>query len=155
MLKVAYSFTTLWHVDAPQHVVWEEIFHPEQWPHWWKAVRAVESLRPGDAQGIGRCDRVIWKGALPYTLVIETETVRVEPFERIEHRSRGELEGTGLWQFAPHDGQTIVRYDWNVCTTKPWMNRLAPLARPLFEWNHHVVMRQGGVGLNRQLTGGA
>ena len=32
-------------------------------------------------------------------------------------------------------------------TTKPWMNLLAPIARPVFEWNHDWVMRNGGEGL--------
>jgi hypothetical protein len=27
------------------------------------------------------------------------------------------------------------------------MNRLAPVARPLFAWNHDAVMRQGAEGL--------
>jgi hypothetical protein len=31
------------------------------------------------------------------------------------------------------------------------MNLLAPLARPLFEHNHNVVMRWGGEGLARRL----
>ena len=40
---------------------------------------------------------------------------------------------------------------WNVRTTKPWMNLLAPLARPLFKWNHDVVMGWGAEGLARKL----
>ena len=31
------------------------------------------------------------------------------------------------------------------------MNRLAPVARPVFAWNHGVVMRQGAEGLARLL----
>jgi hypothetical protein len=31
------------------------------------------------------------------------------------------------------------------------MNLLAPLARPVFAWNHDVVMRWGGEGLARLL----
>ena len=27
------------------------------------------------------------------------------------------------------------------------MNVLAPVARPIFAWNHNAVMRNGGVGL--------
>jgi hypothetical protein len=27
------------------------------------------------------------------------------------------------------------------------MNFLAPIARPVFRWNHNVVMHQGGQGL--------
>ena len=43
--------------------------------------------------------------------------------------------------------ETTVTYEWNVRTTKPWMNVAAPLARPIFRWNHNVVMHQGGEGL--------
>ena len=32
------------------------------------------------------------------------------------------------------------------------MNVLSPAARPLFAWNHDVVMRQGGEGLAQLLT---
>ena len=31
------------------------------------------------------------------------------------------------------------------------MNRLAPLARPAFAWNHDYVMRQGARGLAEKL----
>jgi hypothetical protein len=58
----------------------------------------------------------------------------------------GELAGTGRWRFF--DGRdTAVTYEWNVRTTRPWMNVLAPVARPVFRWNHNVVMHQGGQGL--------
>ena len=40
---------------------------------------------------------------------------------------------------------------WNVETTKRWMNLLAPIARPLFEWNHNVVMNWGAEGLEKRL----
>ena len=46
---------------------------------------------------------------------------------------------------------TAVVYEWNVSTTKPWMNLLAPIARPLFAWNHDWVMRNGGEGLAQLL----
>jgi hypothetical protein len=46
---------------------------------------------------------------------------------------------------------TTVRYTWDVRTTRPWMNLLAPLARPLFAWNSRGVMLQAGEGLARFL----
>ena len=46
---------------------------------------------------------------------------------------------------------TAVTYEWNVRTTKAWMNLLAPVARPVFAYNHDVVMRWGGEGLARRL----
>ena len=63
----------------------------------------------------------------------------------------GELQGRGLWQLSIESDETIVRYDWNVETTKRWMNLLSPVARPLFEWNHNVVMGWGAEGLERRL----
>ncbi|OUC07939.1 polyketide cyclase, partial [Litorilinea aerophila] len=32
-----------------------------------------------------------------------------------------------------------------------WMNLLAPLARPIFAWNHDIIMAWGGQGLARLL----
>jgi hypothetical protein len=63
----------------------------------------------------------------------------------------GALTGTGYWRLFEQDGVTAVTYEWNVRTTKPWMNLLAPVAKPVFEYNHHVVMRWGGEGLAREL----
>jgi len=31
------------------------------------------------------------------------------------------------------------------------MNRMAPLLRPVFEWNHDWVMRRGGEGIAARL----
>jgi hypothetical protein len=44
-----------------------------------------------------------------------------------------------------------VLYEWNVATSKAWMNLLAPVARPVFEWNHDWVMARGGEGMARLL----
>jgi hypothetical protein len=63
----------------------------------------------------------------------------------------GELEGTGIWRLFEQNGVTAVVYDWDVATTKRWMQLLAPVARPVFEYNHDVVMRWGGEGLARRL----
>jgi hypothetical protein len=63
----------------------------------------------------------------------------------------GELTGTGHWRLYEQAGVTAVTYEWNVSTSKRWMNALAPVARPLFQYNHNVVMRWGGEGLARHL----
>ncbi len=50
---------------------------------------------------------------------------------------------------------TAVIYEWNVHTTRAWMNALAPVARRAFKSNHDYVMRNGGVGLAKLLGGPA
>jgi hypothetical protein len=146
-----YEFVTIWLLEAPIEEIWGEISHPTRWPGWWKGVESVTELRPGDEKGVGSLHRCVWKSRLPYELAFDIQTTRVESPVAVEGVARGELEGTGRWRLSYEDGITTVRYTWKVRTTKPWMNLLAPLARPIFEWNHDVIMRQGGEGLARLL----
>ena len=147
-----YEFVSLWKFNAPQQQVWDLIFHAEEWPNWWRGVEKVEQLKAGDANHVGAVHRYTWKSKLPYRLVFQMETTRVAPVSLIEGRAIGELQGLGRWQLS-HDGEvTTVRYDWKVETTKCWMNYLAPIARPLFSWNHNVVMDWGREGMERKLA---
>jgi hypothetical protein len=146
-----YDFVTIWKLKASQQKVWDLIFHSEDWPSWWRGVEKVEKLRDGNANHVGAIHRYTWKSKLPYRLIFEMETTRVEPISLLEGRAIGELQGIGRWQLS-HDGAvTTVRYDWKVETTKCWMNYLAPIARPVFSWNHNVVMDWGREGIRRKL----
>lgn len=149
-----YHLTTSWRLDAPLEAVWEAITHPECWPDWWRGAECVVRLEEGDDNGVGACQRYTWKGLLPYRLTFVSRVTRVVPRELLEGRVEGELEGVGRWHFEHRDGQTVVRYEWQVRTTPRWMNVLAPLARPLFRWNHDALMRAGGIGLARRLRDG-
>ena len=147
-----YRFVTIWDVTAPIESVWNEIYHSEFWPNWWKGVESVVELKQGDKDGIDSVRRYTWKSLLPYKLTFDMRTVRVEPLSIIEAVATGELEGKGLWQFSVDRTGTVARYDWEVETTKLWMNILSPLARPLFKWNHDVVMGWGAEGLRKRLA---
>jgi hypothetical protein len=70
----------------------------------------------------------------------------------MEGKATGELIGTGLWRLRQKGNTTFVRYDWHVRTTKKWMNALSPIMRPIFEYNHEVVMRWGAEGLAKLLN---
>ncbi len=146
-----YNFVTIWRVKAPIERVWNEIYHSSDWPAWWKGVESVVEMRKGDERGVGSIHRYTWKSKLPYRLSFDMETVRIDPPLLLEGVAIGELQGRGLWQLSTEGNETIVRYDWNVETTKRWMNLLAPVARPLFEWNHNVVMNWGAEGLEKRL----
>ncbi|WP_349571944.1 SRPBCC family protein [Azotobacter salinestris] len=147
-----YHLTTLWQLDAPLGAVWDAIVEPEAWPGWWRGVEQVVTLERGrEGSALGARQRFTWKGALPYRLSFVTCVTRFEPRRLLEGRVEGELEGIGRWRFGAEAGRTWVRFDWQVHTTPPWMNLLAPLARPLFRWNHGVLMHSGGIGLARRL----
>jgi uncharacterized protein YndB with AHSA1/START domain len=146
-----YHFQTIWRIPAPLDQVWQAILETEKWPSWWKGVQSVEVLSIGDEGGIGSRRRYVWRSKLPYTLAFDMEVTRIEPMSLIEGRASGELEGTGVWRLQDTGAHIRVQYDWDVSTTRWWMNLLAPLARPAFAWNHDYVMNHGREGLLRLL----
>ncbi len=141
-----FFFVTLWRLEAPIARVWEAIHASERYPDWWPNVLSVSVLEAGDASGLGRVERSVWKTELPYSFTFETRVTRIEKPRVIELAASGELEGIGRWELA-EARETVVTYTWAVRTNKPWMNLVAPLARPFFVWNHKAVMRKGGLGL--------
>jgi uncharacterized protein YndB with AHSA1/START domain len=146
-----YSFLTTWLLESPRDPVWAAIHDQERWPEWWRGVEVAEEVRGGDRDGVGTVSRMVWKSWLPYRVEFEVLTTRVDYPGLMEGRATGELEGVGRWRLYEEGGVTAVLYQWNVATTRPWMNALAPALRPVFECNHDWVMRQGGAGLARRL----
>jgi hypothetical protein len=147
-----YHFVTIWHIEAPIEAICEAIYHSLSWPQWWRDVKKVEELSPGDACGIGSIRRYSWRGRLPYRLNFDICVIYIEPLVTIEGIASGDVEGMGRWSFTTDDRVTVVRFEWQVRTTPYWMSLLAVFARPLFKWNHDAVMQRGGEALARMLN---
>lgn len=151
-MSTAYSFVTAWEIDAPIEPVWEAILHSEHWPQWWRGVLAVTELEAGEPGGLGNLRRYTFRGRLPYTLGFDARVTRIEAPHALDAAAEGDLVGEGRWRLRAEGARTLVRYEWDVCTTRAWMDWIAPLARPLFTWNHDVIMRWGEQGLRRHLS---
>lgn len=149
----AYSFLTTWCVAAPLERVWDVLSDAEGYPEWWKGVRKVTALEPGEAGGhrVGTLYRMEWRSRLPYSLVFDSRVTRSEPLHLIEGHASGELQGIGAWRLYEGAAGTAAIYSWDVATTRPWMNAAGPLARPVFAWSHDYIMRQGAEGLATKL----
>jgi len=148
----AYSFLTTWCIAAPLERVWDVLSDPEGYPDWWKGVRKVTVLEPGEGgRGVGTLYRMEWRSKLPYSLVFDSRVTRSQQPYLIEGHASGELEGIGAWRLYEGAAGTAAIYSWDVSTTRAWMNAVGPLARPAFSWNHDYVMRQGAHGLARKL----
>jgi uncharacterized protein YndB with AHSA1/START domain len=146
-----YAFLTTWLLECDRERVWEAIYAQEHWPEWWRGVESADELRPGDGDGVGAVSSMVWRSLLPYRVRFDVTTTRVERPHLMEGEAVGELTGTGRWRLYEDDGATAVLYEWRVATTRRWMNLLAPVARPVFEWNHDWVMARGGEGIARLL----
>ena len=143
-----YRFLTTWLLECERERVWEAIFDSEAWPTWWRGVERVVEIEPGDADGVGQLGRYTWRSKLPYELTFETRTTRVERPHLLEGDASGELAGhRDAGACSSRTASPRSSTSGTSRTTKWWMNLLAPIARPVFEWNHDWVMGNGGEGI--------
>jgi Polyketide cyclase / dehydrase and lipid transport len=138
-------------LETSRAAAWEVLQDPLTWPQWWRGVVRVSELDGGDAERVGSRYRIAWRSRIPYELEFDFTVRRVDPPCCMEGEAEGDLAGHGRWRLFEQDGVTAVLYEWNVRTTKPWMNLLGPVARPVFDRNHDLVMRWGGEGLASRL----
>jgi uncharacterized protein YndB with AHSA1/START domain len=144
--------TSRWRLDAPAERVWQLLTDIDGWPRWWRYVRQVRVVAAGGPDAVGQVVAIEWASALPYRIRLQVTTTRTERARQLEGRADGDLQGCGTWVLEPAAADTVdVTYRWDVTLHKPWMCVTAFLLRPLFEWNHFVVMRAGAQGMAQVL----
>lgn len=146
-----YRLLTIWRIQAPLEEVYAAIQNSLHWPEWWPGAHRVVQAAHGDASGLNNVRRYSWRGDFPYKVDFEVRATRVERLVAIEGQARGDLEGMGRWHFSRQGPVSVVYYDWQVRSTRWWMNLIAPFARRLFIRNHMRLMQQGAEGLARLL----
>lgn len=146
-----YAFLTRWRLAAPREQVFDALHASEGWPEWWPGLESVVKLEDGDAEGRGSLGRYTWRSLIGYRLAFEMRITDVDPPSALAGQAEGELAGTGRFRLREEGGATAVVFEWRVETRRAWMNALAPVARPVFRWNHDWIMRQGARGLARRL----
>lgn len=147
-----FSLKTIWNIPAPIEPVWHCLTRTESWPDWWPYVESVSELERGSPQGLFNKRSYRWHTCLPYSLSVEMTVVQIIPHESITVSVAGDLTGTGHCKLSVDSECTRVEFDWRVQTGKPWMNWFSALTRPVFEWNHGRVMKQGERGLIEHLS---
>ena len=141
-----YHFVTDWRFSAPLQRVWEVVLDIERYPGWWKNFRRV-SITRGDGRSIGSVIECEVRGSLPYSLRYSLEVMEAEQYRHILLRSTGDLVGTGRWAFSGGDPEARAVYYWDVATTNPILNLVAPLAKGALARNHEKVMANGFAAL--------
>lgn len=147
-----YRLQSVWRIEAPLEDVYAAVHDSLCWPDWWPGAERVEALASGKPDGVDSVRRYVWQGKLPYRLVVDVRVTRVEALVAIEGSASGDLEGVGRWRFARDAAVSIVAFEWQVRTTRRWMNLIAPFARKAFVRNHALIMAQGGARLAQRLA---
>ncbi|TMG20202.1 MAG: polyketide cyclase [Chloroflexi bacterium] len=146
-VPVTYHCRTEWRFVAPVDRTWLVVLDIERYPGWWKNFRRVTVIR-GDGKSVGSVVECEVRGSLPYSLTYSIEVLEAERPRHILLRSTGELVGTGRWEFSePVPGESTAVYYWDVATTNPVLNLIAPLARGVLASNHTRVMANGYAAL--------
>lgn len=147
----AYHLVTRWHLPAPRVACWAVLAEPSlSWPRWWPGLE-------GEVAEPDRSARLTYRTGLGYRLgmVLRVEA-RCAP-SSARFSVRGDLVGDAVvvLRDAPGPGGaagTELTLRWDVRTRRPWMNVLAPAARPAFAWAHARVMADGARGLAAHLA---
>lgn len=142
-----YAFTSTWHVRAKPSEVFDVLADLDEYTSWWPEIKHV-SKTGEDTVAV----RV--RSLLPYDLDFEMRQTRKDPEAGIlEVRMTGDLEGYSRWTVSSSDGGARLLFEEEVETNKKVLNRLAPVARAAFKWNHAFMMRHGEAGLRTYMAG--
>ncbi len=146
-----YSFLSIWKIQAPLTAVWDTIYASEKWPDWWDDIEYVIELKEGDENGIGSIREYSLKSPLGYPINFRLELLQNVHFHFLEGKVTGDLSGKGSWRFYKDRTFTVAEINWEVKTTKWWMNLCAAILAPFFKWAHAFVMKKGEKALQRKL----
>lgn len=147
-----YRFETRWSFDATRDEVWAVIGNICGYPAIWSDFKRVQ-VRVGDGRSVGSIIEAETRGKLPYSLNYALEVMESREPEHILLKSTGDLIGTGRWELkAAAAHATDVTYYWDVATTRPILNLVAPLARGFLARNHDQVMARGLAAFSAQLA---
>jgi len=144
-----YDFQSVWDLDAPLATVWAALSQtPFSWDQWWPQLTDVQNmqLQPGLSGSTFSC---YWRAPIGYKLKSDIAIGTIKPLKSVQLYSRGDLSGTVTCRLSNRGGRTHIAIDWQVQTTKNWMNALVPILRPVFIQSHHAVMKSGERGLQK------
>lgn len=150
-----YTFVDHWTIRAPIDTVFDHIVRARTYREWWPGYESVELAPGAEPPRVGSIARMLVRSPFGYGLRLDVEIAELDPPRRLLTVSRGDLAGTGLWEFRTVGGATRARWTWSVESSHPLLNALEPVAKKLFEASHNYVSGQGRRGLKRLLERGA
>jgi Polyketide cyclase / dehydrase and lipid transport len=142
-----YRFSSVWFVDARPEDAFDVLSDLGDYPKWWPEVREIWRIDDDTVEARAR-------SLLPYDLRFTMRRGRQDRDAGVlQTDMTGELEGYSRFTISPAGHGSRLLFEEEVVTNKASLNRLAPIARPAFKWNHSLMMRHGLAGLRTYLAG--
>jgi hypothetical protein len=144
-----YHFVSEFTFRGDPERLWETLLDIRDWPKWWSWLKRIDVLREAaSSDGVGAVYRNVIRAPTGYGLTYDTEVTAIDRLRRIDVDSRGDILGRGRFIVRSRsDGTVDLAFVWLVATPKAWMSFLAPIGRPVFNWNHDKLMTAFGRGL--------
>lgn len=136
-----YMFVSRWHVGAERDAVFEALADLASYPSWWPQVRTVD---PVDEENATVVARSFLPYALRFTLTRERED---RDTGVLQVGIGGDLVGWARLTLHPGHSSCMLLYEQRVTVRRRLLRATAPIARPMFRWNHAMMMRSGERGL--------
>jgi hypothetical protein len=154
-MAARYHFLSDFTMTSSRDAVWTTLFAVREWPSWWRWLKRIDVVREATSDsGVGAVYRNHISSPTGYGFQFQVETAEVDVLRRIDLTVSGELVGRIRYLLSDDpSGGTNVSFAQLVETPKWWMNLLAPIARPGFNWNHDKLMTDHGRGLARASGG--
>jgi uncharacterized protein YndB with AHSA1/START domain len=146
-----YKFVDHWYVKAPIDVVYKYISDVSTYPQWWHWYDSVRVTKEVDYPHVGSQAELIIRSPFGYRLKIDVEMAAAEPPHSFKSISRGDLAGTGDWEFHQEGDTTHAIWIWIVESNHPLLNKLEWLLKPIFALSHVLVSGSGHRGLKKLL----
>jgi Polyketide cyclase / dehydrase and lipid transport len=142
-----YTFRSVWRITAARADVFAVLGDLSSYPAWWPEVRRSERIDETTFE-------LSCRSLLPYDLVFRSVQERYDPAQGVlQARLLGDLDGFSRWTVTSDTEGTTAVFDEEVVATKSLLRRLAPIARPVFQGNHWLMMNHGQAGLGVYLAG--
>jgi hypothetical protein len=143
-----YSFRDVWSVRAATTTVFDALVDLANYPAWWPDIRSVTQIDDDTAEV--RC-----RSTLPYALTFRLHrAVQDQDAGRMRVNMTGDLQGYVQGVVAPHRAAgSLLAISQRVVVNKRLLRALAPVARPLFQVNHALMMRRGQRGFRDYVAG--
>lgn len=143
-----YRFRDVWSLAATTPRVFDALIDLLNWPRWWPDIRTVHQVDDDTAE-------LTCRAVLPYALTFRLHRTEQNPdagLLRVD--MTGDLHGYCEAVVERHTGGSRLDIDQRVVVTKRMLRTFAPVARPLFQANHALMMWRGQRGLRGYLTPG-